>query len=155
MNANPAMMGGGGPGFNPAMSGPDGMGAMDGMGPGMVGGPMDGMNPMNNQFNNMGPMMGGPRPGFPGGMNPGMARMMGRPPMGAGMYNGNPNVQVKQTAPNTIQVRFDPLNLKRSSLIVNVLPVSAIKTSNGCTKSTRPAQFRVSTKIRWTDEQHE
>lgn len=105
MNANPAMMSGG-PGFNPAMGGPDGMG-MEGMGP-VMGGPMDGMSPMNNQFNNMGPMMGGgpPRPGFPpGGMGPGMARMMGRPPMGAGMYNGNPNVQVKQTAPNTIQVR--------------------------------------------------
>lgn len=116
MGMNPGMMGG----FNQMNPDPSMVGMPnDGMiGPGGMVGPntnMDcgmQMNPgMNNQFSNMQMQMPmGPRSmspklgpgGFPGGMVPGMPRMMGRPPMG-GMYNGAPNVQVKASAPNTIQ----------------------------------------------------
>lgn len=117
MNQQGAMMSGG-PGFmgnNGPGNIPDGMGpGMSDMGPGMgnpgmdcVMGPMGGPPGGMNQFNNMGPMgprsmspkLGGQMPPFPG--QPGMARMM-RPQMGGGMYNGA-NVQVKASAPNTIQ----------------------------------------------------
>lgn len=110
MNPQGAMMSGGG-GPDGMMSDMQGMGAMDCGSMGPMGGPG-----MNHQFNSMGPMgpmgprsmspkLGGQMSPFGGqGPGPGMRPMM-RPQMGAGgggMYNGA-NVQVKASAPNTIQ----------------------------------------------------
>lgn len=110
MMGGPGFMGNNGPGNGPdigmgPMHGDMGMNnpGMDCGGMGQMGGPPGGMN----QFNSMGPMgprsmspkLGGQMPPFAG--QPGMPRMM-RPQMSGGMYNGA-NVQVKASAPNTIQ----------------------------------------------------